>query len=388
MVQVESIVATRDKLRQQMPVARRWAYLDHAAVAPIPQSAAEAIEGWSRTALLDGDTNWLDWSQRIEQIRQRSANLVHAHASEIALVPNTTAGVNIVAAGIPWQSGDNVVIAANEFPTNQYPWINLETIGVEVRRVPPEGFVIDPNRIADACDGRTRIVSLSWVGYASGYRLNPRTLASVAHDAGALFFLDAIQGLGVFPLDVRESDIDFFAADGHKWLLGPEGAGLFYCRREHLELLRPTGLGWNSVKGFFDYTKINLELRPNAARFEGGSQNMVGFHALGASLDLLADCGLAYDASAVADSVLQIAGHAIDRLDAFGATIFSPRDDPVRSGIVSFEVPGCDANDLRKACLAGGVALACRDGRLRISPHAYNNEEDIERLLQALSSCR
>mgnify|MGYP002624341764 CR=1 FL=1 len=387
MIEVEAIMATRHKLRQQMPVARRWAYFDHAAVAPIPQAAADAITAWSQTAALEGDTQWLDWNRRIEQIRRRSAELVHADPSEIALVPNTTAGVNIVAEGMPWERGDNVVIAANEFPTNQYPWINLQGRGVEVRRVPPDGFTIDPNRIADACDGRTRIVSLSWVGYASGFRLDPQAMARVAHDAGALFFLDAIQGLGVFPLDVRDSEIDFFAADGHKWMLGPEGAGLFYCRGEHLDLLRPTGVGWNSVQGYFDYTTIDLKLRTTAARFEGGSQNMVGFHALGASLDLLAACGLTHNTSAVAESVLQITRHAMDELNKIGATIFSPREDEVRAGIVSFELPGHDSNDIRKACLAGGVALACRDGRLRISPHAYNDEEDVERLIDTLSKC-
>ena len=154
MTQIETITATRDKLRRQMEVARRWAYFDHAAVAPLPRAATDAMSTWSETALLEGDTQWLDWAKRIEQIRQRAATLVNADSAEIALVPNTTAGVNIVAAGMPWEDGDNVVIAANEFPTNQYPWINLESSGVEVRRVPPDGFVIDPNRIAEACDAR------------------------------------------------------------------------------------------------------------------------------------------------------------------------------------------------------------------------------------------
>ena len=379
-----TITTTRDHLRQQMLVAQRWAYFDHAAVGPIPKAASDAIEAWSRTSLYEGDTQWLDWAKRMEQIRQRAAGIVNAAPEEIALVPNTTAGVNIVAAGIPWESGDNVVIAANEFPTNQYPWINLASRGVEIRRIEPAGYVIDADRIADACDARTRIVSLSWVGYATGYRLDPKEFATVAHDAGALFFLDAIQGLGVFPLDVRDSGIDFFAADGHKWMLGPEGAGLFYCRREHLDRLRASGLGWNSVKGFFDYTNIKLELRPTAARFEGGSQNMVGFHALGASLDLLAECGLAHDESSVAESVLHIAGHAIKQLESVGATIHSPRDDDVRSGIVSFTMPQRDPNEIRKAALAGGVALACRDGKLRISPHAYNDEDDVQRLISVL----
>ena len=139
MASIATIETARQRLRAQMPVVERWAYFDHAAVGPIPQSAADAIQSWSQIALQEGDTKWLDWSVRIEQIRTRAASLVNADAAEIALVPNTTAGVNIVAAGLPWQAGDNAVIAANEFPTNQYPWINLQNSGVEVRRVEPHG---------------------------------------------------------------------------------------------------------------------------------------------------------------------------------------------------------------------------------------------------------
>jgi len=386
MATVESMTTIRNRLREQMPVTRRWAYFDHAAVAPIPKSAADAIARWSEAALCEGDTKWLDWSARMETIRKRAASLINADEAEIALVPNTTAGVNIVAEGMPWRSGDNVVIAANEFPTNQYPWINQQRHGVEVRRVEPAGGAIDPNRVAAACDQRTRIVSLSWVGYSTGYRLDPREMAQVAHDAGALFFLDAIQGLGVFPLDVQATDVDFVAADGHKWMLGPEGAGLFYLKREHLELLEPTGLGWHSVVGHSDYSHIELRLRPTAARFEGGSQNMVGFHGFGASLDLLAACGLTSDRSPLADCVLQIAAHTVERLEKIGAQPHSPRDDAHRSGIISFEIPGKDPGSVRKHCLKSGVALAHRDGKLRASPHAYNNEEDVERLIAAVGS--
>ena len=386
MVTVESIAAVRQQLREQMPVAQKWAYFDHAAVGPISQPAADAVARWSDVALLEGDTQWPTWNASLEATRAQAGDMVNAHTDEIALVPSTTAGVNIVAEGMPWQSGDNVVIAANEFPTNQYPWLNLQSRGVEVRCFEPsEDGAIAPDSVAELCDRRTRIVSLSWVGFASGYRLNPKLFAEVAHDAGALFFLDAIQGLGVFPLDVRESGVDFFAADGHKWMLGPEGAGLFYLKKQHLDLLRPTGLGWNSVARRHDFNHIELKLRDRAARFEGGSHNMVGFHALGASLKLFADCGLSSRGSPLAEAVLHIATHAADQLREIGAQLTRPRDETCQSGIICFAKPGQDPQQLREKCLAAGVALACRDGRLRISPHAYNNEEDVARLIDVLS---
>jgi selenocysteine lyase/cysteine desulfurase len=382
----EAVQQVRALLRGQMPVSRKWAYFDHAAVAPIPRAAAEAMRVWNDQALLEGDTAWGQWSRRIEVVRQRAASLVNAREDEIALVPNTTAGVNIVAEGLDWIAGDNVVIAANEFPTNQYPWLNLQSRGVQVRRVEPKGIAIDANRIAAACDARTRIVSLSWVGYATGWRIDPAEFAQVAHDRGALFFLDAIQGLGVFPLNVQAARVDFFAADGHKWLLGPEGAGVFYVKRELLEALRPIGVGWHSVAHASDYRRIETAWRPAAARYEGGSQNMVGFHGLGASLDLLAACGLSPSASPLAESVLDFTSQAMARLDDFGAKVVSPRDAAHRSGIVSFEMPGCDPQQLRVSCLQRGVVFACRDGRLRISPHAYNDASDLDRLIAALQA--
>jgi selenocysteine lyase/cysteine desulfurase len=290
----------------------------------------------------------------------------------------------LVAEGFPWEAGDNVVTLANEFPSNLYPWMNLQTCGVETRRVPVVGGEVDLDRVADACDQRTQIVSVSWVGYATGWRIDVDQVVRLAHDHGALLFLDAIQGLGVFPLDVRRTPVDFLAADGHKWMLGPEGAGLFYMRREHLDLLRPMGIGWNSVVEAHDFGRIKLDIRREAARYEGGSPNTAGVIGLGASLELLTRFGVSPVRSAVAGRVLEIADMACRRLDQIGATVVRSHARDNRSGIVSFALPGRDPADVRMQCREAGVAVSCRDGRVRISPHAYVNEEDIERLISAL----
>jgi selenocysteine lyase/cysteine desulfurase len=207
----------------------------------------------------------------------------------------------------------------------------------------------------------------------------------LAHERGALLFLDAIQGLGVFPLDVRRSGVDFLAADGHKWLLGPEGAGLFYARREHLDMLRPLGVGWHSVVHSGDYSRIELNLRPAASRYEGGTYNVAGLAGLGASLELVLGLG----AESIGKRLLEVADLMCRRLMEIGARIASHRDRPEHSsGIVSFELPGCDPTTARKHCLAHGVVLSSRAGRLRVSPHAYTNEDDIERLVAALRAAR
>jgi selenocysteine lyase/cysteine desulfurase len=367
--------------RDAMPVARRFAYFDHAAVAPIPARTHAAIAGWAREAVELGDTVWPRWAKRVEEARNLAARLLGADPAEVALVHSTTEGISLVAEGYPWREGDNVVTLDNEFPANQYPWLNLASRGVETRRVPAPDGRVDLARLAAACDKRTRIISVSWVGYASGWRCDLDQLVELARDAGALLMVDAIQGLGVFPLDVRATPIDFLAADGHKWLLGPEGAGLFYLRREHLDLLRPIGVGWHSVVHSSDYARIELALKPSAARYEGGTQNMVGFIGLAESLELLLSIGTA----ALSRRILEITDLACERLRSAGATIASDRQGDHRSGIVSFELPGRDPLEVKKHCLAQAVVLSARAGKLRISPHAYVNEDDVERLQAGVS---
>ncbi|HID77847.1 MAG TPA: aminotransferase class V-fold PLP-dependent enzyme [Planctomycetaceae bacterium] len=373
-----------ERWRQQMPVARRWAYLDHAAVSPLPEPARQAIVRWAEEAATVGDVAWKGWSQQVEQLRLAAARWVGADPEEIALVGSTTEGITLVAEGFPWKEGDNVVTLADEFPSNQYPWLNLADRGVETRRVRTDGGRVDMDRLAEAIDRRTGIVTVSWVGYASGWRNDLDRLAALAHERGALLFVDAIQGLGAFDLDVRRTPIDFFAADGHKWMLGPEGAGLFFVRRRHLDLLRPIGVGWSSVVHARDYDRIELRLKPSASRYEGGSRNMAGLIGLGESVRLLSRLG----AGAIQRRVLEITDLACQRLQRLGAIIHSDRSSRHKSGIVSFEVPGCDPSTVRRRCLDARVVLSCRGGRLRISPHGYNSEEDIDRLIAVVAACQ
>ena len=372
------------KFRAEMPITRRWAYFDHAAVSPLSGPAQQTLESWSREAATEGVVPWTSWTQRVEQVRQLAAGLINAEPREIALVPNTSSGIGLVAESYPWKSGDNVVTVDNEFPSNLYPWMNLESIGVETRRVKPDGVRIDTERLADACDERTKIVSVSWVGYATGYRVDVKQIAEIAHRHGALLFLDAIQGLGVFPIDVRDVGVDFLAADGHKWLLGPEGAGFFFIRSELLDLLRSTRVGWNSVVQRFNYQEIELNLRPEAARYEAGSANLAGFLALGASLEMLVSFGLSATISPIAEQIISIGETVSQHLEQLGAQIVSDRREIVRSGIIAFTLPSREPAKLKRVCLEQNVVVSCRGGYLRVSPHAYNNEEDIQRLVDAL----
>lgn len=367
------------ELRAQMPVARHWAYFDHAAVCPLPEPARAAIAAWADDVAANGTAHWLRYAAQLDGVRRRGAELIGAEPDEIALVRNTTEGINLVAEGFPWRAGDNVVTPADEFPSNQYPWMHLADHGVETRRVPVAGGRVDPSAVEAACDSRTRLIAVSWVGYASGWRNDLDAFIEIARRRGAYLFVDAIQALGVFPLDVQKTPVDFLAADGHKWLLGAEGAGLFYMRREHLDLLRPVGVGWNSVANT-DFSRIELKFKPSAARYEGGTYPMGLLAGLGASLDLLAS----FPRHAIAARVLEVSELAVERLRAVGAIVHSAREPERASGIISFGLPGRDPVVLRKRCLERGVVLSCRAGRLRISPHAYNDASDVDRLINGL----
>ncbi|HTM53610.1 MAG TPA: aminotransferase class V-fold PLP-dependent enzyme [Pirellulales bacterium] len=370
-----------DEFRAEMPIARNWAYFNHAAVAPLPFRTQQAITSFAEQATVDGDTRWQSWSRGVGRARTLATQMLGCDEAEVALVHSTTEGVTLVAEGFPWRAGDNIVTLENEFPSNQYPWMNLESRQVETRRVSTRDGRLDLAALEDACDARTRIVSVSWVGYLSGWRADLAEVLAVAKRKGALLFVDAIQGLGVFPLNVKEIPIDFLAADGHKWLLGPEGAGVFYLRREHLELLRPIGVGWHSVVHAADYGRIELNLRATAARYEGGTQNMVGFIGLASSLELLAR----YGPAKIGERVVAITDEACERLRAAGAQKLSPRESGHRSGIVSFELPGRDALEFKKRCLERGVVVSARSGRVRLAAHAYNSSDDIGRLIEAIS---
>jgi selenocysteine lyase/cysteine desulfurase len=369
-----------DAFRRRMPVVKRYAYFDHASIAPLPAPVLQAVCDWALECAQSGNLHWSQWSQRLEQLRAGVARLLGAQPDEIALTGSTTQGIGFVAEGFPWQAGDNVVVLAQEFPSNQYPWLHLASRGVEPRRVPTHEERLELDRLAEACDAHTRIIALSWVGYATGWRNDLDRLAEFAHQRGALLFVDAIQGLGVLPIDVARTPVDFLVAGGQKWLLGPEGTGLLYIRRRHLDALRPMNVGWNSVRHPGDFTRIDLEFKPGASRYEGGAMNMGGLLGLAASLELLAEHGC----QQLAERIVAVTDAICEQLARAGARIVSARQAERKSGIIAFDWPGVDPLAAKRHCAARQVVLNARAGRIRLSPHVYTSQDDIDHLLDAL----
>lgn len=370
-----------DEFRRLMPVTRRWVFLDHAAVAPLPSTAADALAEFGADLRDHGIASHRRWVQRISEVRRLAARLLNARTEEIAFIKNTSEGICFVAEGFPWRPGDNVVIAAEEYPSNQYPWMNQASRGVECRRVPSRGNRIVVDDIREAIDSHTRIVSLSFVEFASGFRNDLMTIGAMCRERGIYFFVDAIQGLGILPLDVRRCPVDFLAADSHKWLLGPEGIGVFWIRADLIDMLHPISVGWNSVVDPLDFTRIDFHLKPTAERWEGGAPNGAGIHALGASLELL----LRYGVSALEERVLSLTEELCERSVRAGMRVFSSRRPGEASGIVSLETPGRDPAEMVRRCRARNVIVNHRAGRLRVSPHAYNTEGDLEQFLEAVA---
>ncbi len=371
--------------REHFPVTRRWAFLDHAAVAPIPDVAIAALEEYSRSLAENGVAAVRDWLGRIKQVRGLAARLINApDADDVYFVPNTTHGIGVIAEGFPWQPGDNVVLPAEEYPSNQYPWMNLKSRGVEVRSVPSRGSRVSVDDIRDAMGGRTRVLAVSAVEFASGYRMDLHALGQLCRDKDVFFFVDAIQALGVFPIDVQRTPIDALSADGHKWLLGPEGAGIGYVRRDWVERLHPIGVGANSVVRPYAYSTIDFTLKAHAGRWEGGAYNVPGITALGASLQLLLDTGI----DNIENRILELTDHLCDRAPAMGLEVFSSREPGEKSGIVSLVKPGEPSDAVMKQCRAAGVVVNSRAGRIRVSPHAYNTAEEIDRFLEAARDVR
>src|SRR5262249_9744491 len=317
---------------------------------------------WTEYMTVNGGVRLHVWTQRVEEVHRLAGRLLNADPLDVAFLKNTSEGVGIVAEGFPWQPGDNMVTAAEEYPANIYPWLNLADRGVEVRLVPSRGSRVEIDDVRAALDGRTRLVSLSMVEFASGFRNDLDSLGSLCRERGIYFFVDAIQGLGVLPLDVRRMPIDFLAADGHKWLLGPEGAGLFYIRRELVEMLHPVGVGWNSVVGSRDFSRIDFRLKPHAGRWESGSLPLAGITAVGASMELLLGIGV----PAITARVLELTDYLCQTAARAGLTVFSSRRPEDRSAIVSLIVPGGDARGLVRRCRAVGVAINQRAGRIRV----------------------
>ena len=367
-------------LAAEFPVEANTIYLNHAAVAPWPRRTADAVKRFAEENTLRGAQHYGDWGAVEKALREQCTRLIAgAHVDEIAFAKNTSEALSFVAHGFPWRAGDNIVISDQEFPSNRVVWEALATRGVEVRRAAIAAHNAEDAMIA-ACDKNTRVLSVSSVQYATGLRMDLARLGEHCHRHGIAFCVDAIQGLGVVPHDVAACHIDFLMADGHKWLLAPEGIAVFYCRSAWLERLTLHEHGWHMLDppGNFEGP---WQPAKTARRFECGSPNMLGIHALTASLSLILEIGMRVIEQRVLANVdtvfAAIASHP--RLETLTAQI------PGRyAGIVTFKHRELSAEALFAQLRARGVVCVARGGGVRFSPHCYNNAAKLSDLIEEI----
>ncbi len=366
--------------RSQFPIAERYIYLNHASVAPVSVAVCQAMGDIVRDVADHGIAHITQWHELYTAARASAACLIGAHESQIAFLKNTTDGLIAVALGVDWRPGDNVVIARGEFPANVYPWLNLADRGVSVRWVPEVNGCLRVEDFDSAINARTSVLSVSSVEFFSGFRNDLAALGSLCRERDILFVVDGIQSVGALQIDVGALGIDCLAADGHKWLMGPEGCALFYTSPRALAQLRVAGLGWASVRTSHDFLNYETELHVDARRFETGSHNTAGIAGLKAAIDLLLDIGM----DTVEARVLHLARQLADGVAARGYQLLGSRRPDEVSGIVAFRAEDISSQEIARSLTAASVQFTERAGTVRLSPHVYNTEAEIDLVLDAL----
>ena len=369
-------LALWEQYADQFPVRERLVYMNHAAVAPLSKRAADAMKGLADDCLEFGSLHYDRWLEEYEGLRVAAAKLVGAQGSEIALVKNTSEGIATVAMGLDWKPGDRVVAFKEEFPANYFPWKRLEQRGVKVTWLSIRDGL---ERIDEACRG-ARLLAISFVQFLGGYRAPLASIGEICRRNSCIFLVDAIQGLGAFPLRAKDWGIHALAADGHKWLLGPEGCGVLYIDEGLQDRVEPVEFGWTNVAHYADYASRDMALRADAGRYECGTLNTIGCFGLRAAMEFLLEVGV----DQVAAAVQQLGDRLAFGLQAKGYELMEQRTAENGAGIVAFRKEGVDAAEIVRKLRAAGIVVAPRVGWVRASPHFYISPEDIDKTLALL----
>lgn len=381
---IEELHANEELRRHEFPVAREKVFLGHAGVCPLPRRVAEAISHYAMNSTL-GDQEILVPLYQLTHMRELAARLLNAQADEIAFVGPTTLGLSQVAGGLSFRKGDNILIYHDDYPSNVYPWMALAERGVEVRLINiRELGKIRAIDVQGQVDENSRLVALASCHFISGWRINIPAIGKYLRERGILFCIDGIQTLGAFPTTVEH--VDFLAADAHKWLLGPCGAGILYVRKAVQDRLRPIAFGWNNVRCPNYVAQEQITVAPNARRYEAGTHNLLGLVGLQAAMELLLEIGI----KSISAELLRKRAWLVPALQEKGYTILQPAAPPENaSGIVTFHKPGTDLQPAHQKLEEQGIITSLRFDRsgqhyLRLSPHFYNTDEELRRVLAFL----
>lgn len=366
----------------EFPLTEDIIYLNHAAVAPWPRRTAQAVQQFAEENMHPSAKNYSRWQAQVTRLRQQCQQLINApSADDIALLKNTSEALSVVAYGLNWQIGDNIVISDQEFPSNRIVWQSLSNQGVQLRQV---NLSPDPEAaLLAAVDERTRLIAISSVQYASGLRMDLAKIGEFCRHQQILFCVDAIQSLGALRFDVQAIHADFVMADAHKWLLGPEGIALFYCATERRAQLQLKQFGWHMVEHCHDFDNPLWTVATSARRFECGSPNMLGIHAFSASLSLFETVGMA----TVEQRLLANSHYLMDGLSQNAALELLSLKSPDRyTGIVSFRHRHSATATLFEYLQNNGIICAQRGGGIRFSPHFYTQQAQLQTAIERIEA--
>ncbi|WP_455203884.1 aminotransferase class V-fold PLP-dependent enzyme [Kaarinaea lacus] len=370
-------------LEKEFPLDTSIKYLNHAAVAPWPTRALLAVEEFAKENNTVGSLHYPAWLQVEARLRTQIQQLINAPDSEdVALLKNTSEALSVVAYGLPWEPGDNVVISDEEFPSNRIVWESLACFGVEVKKASISSSELSPEEALIAlCDKKTRVLSISSIQYASGLRIDLEKLGAYCKQDSILFCVDAIQSVGAVAFDVQAAHVDFAMADGHKWMLGPEGLAFFYATPEARDKLKLNQYGWHMVENAMDFDAKQWQVAYSARRFECGSPNMLAIHALSASISLLLETGM----DNVELEVTRRVQLLIDELSARdNLNIISHTAIHRLGGIVTFKHRHMTAQDVYQTLSDHGIVCAVRGGGIRFSPHFYTPMDAITAAIERI----
>lgn len=377
-------ILTNEELRHtEFPVTREKIFLAHAAVCPLPKRVADASARCANEGSLGDQEEFA--MHRLNDARKLTAQLLNCQSEEIALVGPTSLALSFVAAGLNFRKGDNILVYHDDYPSNVYPWMALAAQGVQVRLLNTRGLgVIRPVDVMGQVDENTRLVALASCHFISGQRIDHNAIGKFLRERGILFCLDGIQTLGAFPTTVEY--VDFLAADAHKWLLGPCAAGIMYVRRDLQEKLNPPVYGWHNVNSPNFVAQNKITFRDDARKFEAGTHNLLGLTGLISAMELLLEIGIENIATELARKRAWFA----PALAAKGFSVLNPDPKPEAiSSITSIFQPGKDLTPLQKKLTDAGVVVSLRADRkgqnyLRFSPHFYNTDAELQRVLELM----
>lgn len=375
---MDKLIANEFNLRKDI------IYLNHAGVSPWPYRTSKAVQNFAEENMLSGSFNYTMWLGIESQLKRRARKLINAPSEDdIALLKNTSEALSVVAYGLEWKNGDNIVSSNHEFPSNRIVWESLAQKGVEFREADLNNSKSPEDALFSLVDNKTRLITISSVQYSTGLQINLDSIGEFCKSRGILFCVDAIQSLGAMRFDVQQIQADFVMADGHKWMLGPEGLAVFYSNPDARNRLHLNQYGWHMVEDTGNFNNKNWSTAINARRFECGSPNMLGIYALNASLSLLLESGMVY----VEKEILKRSEYLIDIINTRSELeLITPISKGRYAGIITFRRRGVDSEALYQYLMRNRVVCANRSGGIRLSPHFYTPYEHLDQAIELVMS--